>query len=194
DIYDNLSLKIDVDPNSIPNLLEGEYSVFSNTHRTNHPTIIKVIWENKEMVEDGGLPHLIYISREKRPKQPHHFKAGAMNVLYLGAGLAGLQGIFYGGTNCFHRRKVIYGLSPDDVEKGNKLSDEELKQKFGASKQLMKSVVDTFEGRIYAPSDVIDVCKAVEEANQVAGYGYEYRTGWGKQIGSSPVKVSREEM
>jgi hypothetical protein len=37
---------------------------------------------------------------------------------YLGAGLAGLQGIFYGGTNCFHRRKVIYGLYPDDVEKG----------------------------------------------------------------------------
>jgi hypothetical protein len=36
---------------------------------------------------------------------------------YLGSGLAGLQGIFYGGTNCFHRRKVIYGLYPDDVEK-----------------------------------------------------------------------------
>jgi len=32
------------------------------------------------MAEDG-LPHLIYISREKSPKQPHHFKAGAMNVL-----------------------------------------------------------------------------------------------------------------
>ncbi|WJX43907.1 hypothetical protein P8452_30951 [Trifolium repens] len=253
DMYDNLSHKIDVDPNSVPNLLEGEYAVFSNTHKTNHSAIIKVIWENKEMVEDG-LPHLIYLSREKRPKQPHHFKAGAMNALtrvsglitnapfilnvdcdmfvnnpktvlhamsilldskgekevafaqcpqqfyatlkddpfgnqmtilfkYLGAGLAGLQGIFYGGTNCFHRRKVIYGLYPDDVEKGNMLSDEELKQKFGASKQLMKSVVDTFEGRIYAPSDVIDVTKAIEEANQVASYGYEYRTCWGKQVG-----------
>jgi hypothetical protein len=41
-----------------------------------------VIWENKEMGEDG-LPHLIYLSREKRPKQPHHFKAGAMNVLVI---------------------------------------------------------------------------------------------------------------
>ena len=28
-----------------------------------------------------GLPHLIYISREKRPNYPHHYKAGAMNVL-----------------------------------------------------------------------------------------------------------------
>ena len=37
---------------------------------------------------------------------------------YLAAGLAGLQGPFYAGTNCFHRRKVIYGLSPDDLDKG----------------------------------------------------------------------------
>lgn len=37
---------------------------------------------------------------------------------YIATGLAGLQGPFYGGTNCFHRRKVIYGLSPDEVEMG----------------------------------------------------------------------------
>jgi hypothetical protein len=42
-MYDNLSHKIDVDPNSVPNLLEGEYAVFSNTHKTNHSAIIKVI-------------------------------------------------------------------------------------------------------------------------------------------------------
>jgi hypothetical protein len=46
----------------------------------------------------------------------------------------------------------------------------------------MKSVVDTFEGKIYAPSDEINVSQAVEEANQVACYGYEYMTGWGKQV------------
>jgi len=34
-------------------------------------------------------------------------------VQYLGGGLAGLQGVFYIGTNCLHKRKVIYGLSPD---------------------------------------------------------------------------------
>lgn len=40
---------------------------------------------------------------------------------YMGGGLAGLQGIFYVGTNCIHRRKVIYGLSPDlDSENGEK--------------------------------------------------------------------------
>ncbi|GMP53944.1 hypothetical protein CsSME_00019254 [Camellia sinensis var. sinensis] len=26
----------------------------------------------------------------------------------------GIQGPLYEGTRCFHRRKVIYGLSPDD--------------------------------------------------------------------------------
>ncbi|KAI5390153.1 hypothetical protein KIW84_075470 [Lathyrus oleraceus] len=253
DMYENLIREIDVYPKSIPCLFEGEFAAFSNTTRTNHPAIIKVIWENKEMVEDG-LPHLIYLSREKRPKQPHHFKAGAMNVLtrvsglitnapfmlnvdcdmfvnnpkiaqhamcilldskgekevafvqcpqqfyatlkddpfgnqlvilykYLGAGLAGLQGTFYCGTNCFHRRKVMYGLSSDDMENGlNKLSDEELKQISGASNELRKSIVHALKGKTNSPSD-INVKKGIEEANQVACYGYEYGTAWGKQIG-----------
>ena len=37
----------------------------------------------------------------------------------MGHGIAGLQGPFYGGTGCFHSRKVIYGLSPDDVDSVN---------------------------------------------------------------------------
>ncbi|XP_034701260.1 cellulose synthase-like protein H1 isoform X2 [Vitis riparia] len=41
---------------------------------------IMVILENKESRSDG-LPHLVYVSREKDPKHPHHYKAGAMNVL-----------------------------------------------------------------------------------------------------------------
>ncbi|KAL5069800.1 hypothetical protein RYX36_020687 [Vicia faba] len=41
--------------------------------------------------------------------------------MYIGGGVAGLQGIIYAGTNCFHRRKVIYGLSPNlDVQNANK--------------------------------------------------------------------------
>ncbi|KAK7312700.1 hypothetical protein VNO77_36772 [Canavalia gladiata] len=253
-LYDNLSHKIEIDASgkSIPGQLDGEFAVFSNTERMNHRTIIKVIWENKEGVEDG-LPHLIYISREKRPKQPHHFKAGAMNVLtrvsglmtnapftlnvdcdmivnnpkivqhalcilldskgqkevafaqcpqrfhaalkddpfgnqmailmkHLAAGLAGIQGPFYGGTNCFHRRKVIYGLSPDDVEKGNSISEEEIKRKFGASKEIMKSVAQALEGKTYSPND-INISNMVDVATQVAGYGYEYGTAWGKQVG-----------
>jgi hypothetical protein len=36
--------------------------------------------ENKEGLPDG-VPHLVYISREKQHKHPHNYKAGAMNVL-----------------------------------------------------------------------------------------------------------------
>ena len=32
----------------------------------------------------------------------------------MGRGFAGLQGALYCGTGCFHRRKVIYGVYPDD--------------------------------------------------------------------------------
>ncbi|CAK9315542.1 unnamed protein product [Citrullus colocynthis] len=53
---------------------------FTNTKSNNHPPIVKVIWENKEGLRDG-LPNLVYVSREKRPQIPHHYKAGAMNVL-----------------------------------------------------------------------------------------------------------------
>ncbi|RDY01533.1 Cellulose synthase-like protein B3 [Mucuna pruriens] len=81
DLYDHLSKTIeDVTRKQIPLQLDGEFAVFSNTEQRNHPTIIKVILENKDGVSDG-LPHLIYISREKGPQYPHNYKAGAMNVL-----------------------------------------------------------------------------------------------------------------
>ncbi|XP_061962469.1 cellulose synthase-like protein H1 [Populus nigra] len=64
----------------------GGFAIFSNIERKNHPTIIKVIRENEAGLSDA-LPHLIYISREKRPKHPHRYKAGAMNVLTRVSGL-----------------------------------------------------------------------------------------------------------
>ncbi|KAK7257562.1 hypothetical protein RIF29_31614 [Crotalaria pallida] len=256
DMYDHLSHKIEeASRKSIPWQFDGEFAIFSNTERKNHPTIIRVIWENKERLSNG-LPHLIYISREKKPKHPHHFKAGAMNVLtrvsglmtnapfmlnvdcdmfvnnpnivqhamcilldsigekevafaqcpqqfygglkddpfgnqlviifkYIGAGMAGLQGPLYGGTNCFHRRKVIYGLSPNDVdEKGNNIpSKKELKQKFGNSEELVKSAALALKGRTYSAHDDINLSNALEAATHVAGCGYEYATGWGQQMG-----------
>ncbi|RDX62085.1 Cellulose synthase-like protein H1, partial [Mucuna pruriens] len=87
DMYDNLSQKIEaVTRNTIPFQFDGEFAVFSNTEKKNHPTIIKVILENKDDLSDG-LPHLIYISREKSPQYPHNYKAGAMNVLTRVSGL-----------------------------------------------------------------------------------------------------------
>ncbi|CAL5337481.1 unnamed protein product [Camellia sinensis] len=50
-----------------------------------HPPLVEVINE-KGMNEDAStdkveIPLLVYVSREKRPSLPHHFKAGALNVL-----------------------------------------------------------------------------------------------------------------
>ncbi|KAE9585626.1 hypothetical protein Lal_00010002 [Lupinus albus] len=259
--YEQLSSKIqNAAQNSIP--LVGEFEAFSKTQLRNHPTIIKVIWENNEAVS-SVVPHLIYISREKRPQHSHHYKAGAMNVLtrvsglmtnapfmlnvdcdmyvsnpkivlhalcvlldpkgekevafaqcpqrfydalkddpfgnqlvalplYIGGGFAGLQGIIYAGTNCFHRRKVIYGISPDhDIQNRNKdhcvtnetLSEKVIIQKFGASKVFGESAAHTLEGKTFTPND--NHCKSLdlEAASEVASCGYEYCTAWGKQVG-----------
>ncbi|RZB76633.1 Cellulose synthase-like protein H1 isoform C [Glycine soja] len=87
DMYHNLSQNLEeVTSKTIPFQLDGEYAVFSNTEQRNHPTIIKVIFENMDGLSDQ-LPHLIYISREKRPQYPHNYKAGAMNVLTRVSGL-----------------------------------------------------------------------------------------------------------
>ncbi|KAL5573383.1 hypothetical protein UlMin_022980 [Ulmus minor] len=262
DEYEKLCCKIEeaVQKSAVPCDLGSEFEVFSNVEPRNHPTIIKVIWENKEDVEEGWLPHLVYISREKRPNHPHHYKAGAMNILarvsgvmtnapfmlnvdcdmfvnnpkvilqamclllgskshkevafaqfpqvfydllkddpygnqmvvlfeYMARGAAGLQGAFYAGTGCFHRRQVLYGLSPDDIEIGQadstnlneKLSDSELVKSFGKSKDFKKAAANALKGMNLSCRE--SVLKFDEAAFEVAGCGYEYGTSWGSKVG-----------
>ncbi|KAJ0111159.1 hypothetical protein Patl1_01979 [Pistacia atlantica] len=223
--------------------LTGELAIFSNTEVRDHSAIVKVLWENEEGISDG-VPHVIYISREKRPKHPHHYKAGAMNVLtrvsglmtnvpfmlnldcemfvnntqiirhamclmlgsknerdcgfvqspqffydrpedllllheYVGKGIVGIQGPFYGGTGCFHRRKVIYGLWPDEVENQGKSYDYELLKEYGNSKEFITSAAHALKGNTdYSTSNL---SKSLEAAHQVASCSYEYGTGWGKK-------------
>ncbi|WVY99307.1 hypothetical protein V8G54_025377 [Vigna mungo] len=250
--YEDLCSKImNASQNSIP--LIGEFAIFSDTQLRNHPTIIKVICENKGLSDE--LPHLVYVSREKKQEHPHHHKAGAMNVLtrisgvmtnapfilnvdcdmyvhnpkivqhalcilldskgekevafaqciqqfydglkddpfgnqlvakflYLGGGLAGIQGIFYVGTNCLHRRKVIYGLSPDHhIRNGKKHHDitDERKRIFGSSKRFLESAANALEGKTLASND--NIWKYVEAAKEVGSSEYDYGTAWGKQVG-----------
>lgn len=254
DEYEQFSQKIeDAATRSTPCELTGDFADFLNIQRGNHASMVKVIWENKEG-NGNGLPHLVYISREKRPKHPHHFKAGAMNVLtrvsgvmtnapfmlnvdcdmfvnnpqvflhsmclllgvknekdcafvqypqyfydglkddpfgnqmvvlyeYLARGIVGIQGPFYGGTGCFHKRKVIYGLSPHDEESNGKLSDQNLqKNYFGCSSEFTKSAAQILLG-LKSSSGRHDLLSSVEAATQVAACGYEYGTAWGKDMG-----------
>ncbi|XP_047181632.1 cellulose synthase-like protein H1 isoform X1 [Vigna umbellata] len=257
DMYDNLILKIqDVTRKQIPLQLDGEFAVFSNTERRNHPTIIKVILENKDGVSDG-LPHLVYVSREKKPHQTHNYKAGAMNVLtrvsglmtnapfmlnvdcdmvvnnpkivlhamcilldpkggkevafvqcfqqfydgikddpfgnqwvaafeYIIRGMAGLQGPHYSGTNAFHRRNVMYGLYPEEIEigrKAGKLGEKKLlTQQFGSSKEFVKSADRALDWKTDFHNDT-SPSDCIETAIQVAGCEYECGTCWGEKIG-----------
>ncbi|PKU79250.1 Putative cellulose synthase-like protein H3 [Dendrobium catenatum] len=78
--YEELRQTIeDMGKSHLPPLQGDDFVEFSNIERGNHQSIVKVLWENKDGKD--GIPHLIYVSREKRPKHPHHFKAGALNVL-----------------------------------------------------------------------------------------------------------------
>ncbi|CBI28828.3 unnamed protein product, partial [Vitis vinifera] len=195
-------------------LSSAEFVAFSNVERENHPTIIKVILENKETRPDG-LPHLVYVSREKHPRHPHHYKAGAMNVLtrvsgvmtnapfmlnvdcdmyaktsilykYVGSGIAGLQGPMYGGTGCFHRRKVIYGLWPEgrmEIKGRRKLTDERLEKTFGNSKEFTTTAARILSGLSGISHCPYDLLNRVEAAQQVATCSYEYGTSWGTKIG-----------
>ncbi|XP_059661888.1 cellulose synthase-like protein H1 [Cornus florida] len=255
DAYEQLSQKVeDAATRSLPCDLTGDFAVFSNIDCRNHQTIIKVIWENQEG-DSNGLPHLVYISREKRSKNPHYFKAGAMNVLtrvsgmmtnapfmlnvdcdmfannpqialhamclllgvqnekdcafvqcpqqfydgpkddpfgnqlvvlheYIGHGISGIQGPLYGGTGCFHRRKVIYGVSPDEKEINGKLSDEYLEKRFGNSKKFNKSAAQILlglNGKSYTQLNYST--SLMEAASKVSSCVYENGTSWGTQIG-----------
>ncbi|KAF6173263.1 hypothetical protein GIB67_026958 [Kingdonia uniflora] len=233
DEYDKLQQKIEeATKHSHPYHLNGMFDDFSNIERGDNSSIVKILWEDKDNIPEG-LPHLVYVSREKRPKHAHHYKAGAMNVLtrvsgvmtnapfmlnvdcdmyannpqvvlhamclllesnhkgeeyafvqypqffygclpgdpfgnhliviqeYLIRGVAGIQGPFYEGTGCFHRRKVIYGESP--VQHKNTRSNIN-----GKNKKLLR------------PSNISSSVKA---AIQVADCSYESNTDWGTKVG-----------
>ncbi|OMO88928.1 Cellulose synthase [Corchorus olitorius] len=259
--YEELCLKIEAaSRKSVPCELRGEFAVFSNVERSNHPTIIKIITGEKKQSFSDDVPRLVYISREKRPKHPHHYKAGAMNVLsrvsglltnapymlnvdcdmfannpqvvrqamcglldsksqreiafvqspqcfydgpkddpygnqlvvlieYVGRGVAGLQGPCYSGTGCFHRRNVIYGQWPQDVENharnhtsinGKLVGNEVLIKEFGKSKRFSESATYALNGKKGFPNNLSD---SLEEAFHVASCDYEFGTSWGNKIG-----------
>uniref|UniRef100_A0A0E0M6N7 Cellulose synthase-like protein H1 n=1 Tax=Oryza punctata TaxID=4537 RepID=A0A0E0M6N7_ORYPU len=235
-----------------------EFAEFLDVQRGNHPTIIKVLWDNNRSRTGEGFPHLIYVSREKSPNLHHHYKAGAMNALTrvsavmtnapvmlnmdcdmfannprvvlhamclllgfddetscafvqtpqkfygalkddpfgnqmdvgfmkVGRGVSGLQGMFYCGTGCFHRRKVIYGMRPHSVREGREgttgsSSNKELQSKFGCSNNLKQSARDAIYGNLSA-EPIVDISSCVNVAREVAACNYEIGTCWGQEVG-----------
>ncbi|XP_012086684.1 cellulose synthase-like protein G3 [Jatropha curcas] len=92
DMYESMKLKIEqvLERGKIDDeLLSGhqEREAFNkwtdNFTRQDHPTIIQVVLDNSKNTDVSGqqMPNLIYVSRQKSKTSPHHFKAGALNVL-----------------------------------------------------------------------------------------------------------------
>lgn len=71
--------------------IKGSFADTSGSTGKDHPAVIEVIHEdpndNTEQEEVAMLPQLVYVSREKRPSHPHHFKGGAINVLLRVSGV-----------------------------------------------------------------------------------------------------------
>ncbi|CAN6241757.1 unnamed protein product [Urochloa humidicola] len=116
-----------------------------------------------------------------------------MEVIYekIGIGIAGLQGMFYAGTGCFHRRKVIYGAPPASIAdiqlqptrmRGSP-SYKELQKMFGSSKELIESTRSTISGEMFAAAPMVDLSSRIDVAKEVAACSYEAGTSWGQEVG-----------
>ncbi|KAL5851931.1 hypothetical protein ACOSQ3_007049 [Xanthoceras sorbifolium] len=92
-------------------------------NKRDHPSIIEVLQDtsSKTMQEDrvNYLPLLVYIAREKRPSHPHHFKAGAINVLLRVSGvisnspyILGLDCDMYCNDPSSARQAMCFHLDP----------------------------------------------------------------------------------
>ncbi|CAF2288164.1 unnamed protein product [Brassica napus] len=125
---------------------------------------------------------------------PQHFydsNADEFIILqsYLGRGIAGIQGPIFTGSGCFHTRKVMYGLSIDDLDDSGSLSsvatkrmlaEGSLAREFGSSKEIVKSVVEALQGKSNPQQAITN---SIEIAKEVGNCHYEYQTSWGKTIG-----------
>uniref|UniRef100_A0A0D3C3P7 Glycosyltransferase 2-like domain-containing protein n=1 Tax=Brassica oleracea var. oleracea TaxID=109376 RepID=A0A0D3C3P7_BRAOL len=105
---------------------------------------------------------------------------------YLGRGIAGIQGPIFTGSGCFHTRKVMYGLSIDDLDDSGSLSsvatkrmlaEGSLAREFGSSKEIVKSVVEALQGKSNPQQTITN---SIEIAEEVGNCHYEYQTSWSK--------------
>ncbi|KAL3537194.1 hypothetical protein ACH5RR_000560 [Cinchona calisaya] len=90
-LYEDMKSRIEtvVQKGAIPKEIKEKHKGFSEWNskiaRNDHQSIVQILIDgrNPNSVDIDGylLPTLVYMSREKRPQRPHHFKAGSMNAL-----------------------------------------------------------------------------------------------------------------
>uniref|UniRef100_A0A2N9FEB8 Cellulose synthase-like protein G3 n=1 Tax=Fagus sylvatica TaxID=28930 RepID=A0A2N9FEB8_FAGSY len=134
--------------------------------RQDHPTVIQILLESDKDKDMTGnvMPNLIYVSREKSRTSPHHFKAGALNVLRLfeinPMGMDGLLGPIHLGTGCFFNRRVFFG---------------------GPSSFVPPEILELSPGNIV--NKPIQSQPILAMAHRVASCNYENQSKWGSKMG-----------
>ncbi|PKI62219.1 hypothetical protein CRG98_017353 [Punica granatum] len=197
--YEKLSKKIeDASKKPVPCELSGDFAAFANVKRWDHPPIIKIIWGNKDGTPNG-LPHLIYISREQRPKHHHHYKGHAVNALdsYGNVFFAEFSvWLVHWAWTSVNSRALLWGnwmLSSSGsnlwvLARGHRHEKERspiiecmtggaLSTEFGNSKQLIKSVAHAFKGESGMGKDM---SSSLEAAHQVVSCSYQCGTTRGE--------------
>nr|GMC77080.1 cellulose synthase-like protein H1 [Ipomoea batatas] len=184
DEYSKLCDKIEkASPESVSRELIDEFSVFANIDRRDHPAIIKVICENKGSVDNGdGVPHLIYISREKRPMHPHHFKAGALNVLTRVSGvmtnapfMLNVDCDFYINDSKVVLHAMCFFLGVKDEKD---VGFVQFPQSFDDG---LKN--DPYGNQLKIQMETPMFPNSLEAAKEVASCGYESDNAWGQKVG-----------
>ncbi|CAH2079068.1 unnamed protein product [Thlaspi arvense] len=117
---------------------------------------------------------------------------------YMGRGVAGIQGTIYCGSGCFHTRRVMYGLSPGDLDDNGNLSsvatrefldEDSLARKYGNSREMVKSMVEALQ-RKSNPQNTL--ANSIEAAHEVGNCHYEYQSSWGKTLGCLHDSVAED--
>ncbi|CAN6559037.1 unnamed protein product [Malus baccata var. baccata] len=90
-LYEDMKNRIEsaVGTGKIPEETKMQHKGFSEWNlkvaQNDHQPIVQIITDGRDMnaVDNDGcrLATMVYVSREKRPQQPHNFKAGAVNAL-----------------------------------------------------------------------------------------------------------------
>lgn len=90
-LYKDLTDRVNsvVHSGKIPEVPECNRRGFSEWNETitsgDHPSIVQILIDRNKRkavdVDGNALPKLVYMAREKRPQEQHHFKAGSLNAL-----------------------------------------------------------------------------------------------------------------
>ncbi|XP_034711718.1 cellulose synthase-like protein G3 isoform X2 [Vitis riparia] len=163
---------------------EGEGEAFSRWTDgftpQNHPPVIQVLLESSKDKDNAShtMPNLVYISRGKSTTLPHHFKAGALNVLLRVSGtmsnapvILTLDTDMYSNDPQTPLRVLCYLLDPAMDPKlgrgvffGGPLETPELNQDHLVNKSINSKEV-------------------LAMAHHVADCNFEKQTKWGTEIG-----------